>query len=136
MGTEQSTTRRVNFEDIKKSKQNGYVLINTLPSNQQTCLIKNTVPSDKEVQVVEKAIKENIVIIIYGYNSNDPAIYKKYNQLVGLGHTKTFLYCGGLFEWLLLQDIYGKDEFNTTINQLDILKYKPDSDLNKLLIKN
>jgi len=30
-----------------------------------------------------------------------------------------------LFEWLLLQDIYGYDEFPTTIKVLDILKYKP-----------
>ena len=29
-----------------------------------------------------------------------------------------------MFEWLLLQDIYGDDEFPTTTKELDILKYK------------
>jgi len=35
------------------------------------------------------------------------------------------MYTGGLFEWLLLQDIYGKTEFPTTTNIIDLLKYKP-----------
>ena len=30
-----------------------------------------------------------------------------------------------MFEWLLLQDIYGNDDFKTTQEELDILKYKP-----------
>ena len=30
-----------------------------------------------------------------------------------------------MFEWLLLQDIYGNDNFPTTSKDLDILKYKP-----------
>ena len=34
-------------------------------------------------------------------------------------------YPGGVFEWLLLQDIYGNDNFPTTKKELDILKYKP-----------
>jgi hypothetical protein len=36
-----------------------------------------------------------------------------------------YLYVGGLFEWMLLQDIYGKEEFPTTTKVLDILRYKP-----------
>jgi hypothetical protein len=35
------------------------------------------------------------------------------------------MYLGGMFEWMLLQDIYGRDEFPTTSKVLDILKYKP-----------
>jgi len=35
------------------------------------------------------------------------------------------IYPGGIFEWLLLQDIYGDDMFKTTSKELDILKYKP-----------
>ena len=30
-----------------------------------------------------------------------------------------------MFEWLLLQDIYGTKEFPTTKKELEILKYKP-----------
>tara|TARA_E500000178_G_scaffold335607_1_gene372685 strand:- start:10824 stop:11234 length:411 start_codon:yes stop_codon:yes gene_type:complete len=136
MGNEQSSINKVNFEDIKKVEKNDYILINTLHANNQQCLITNTIPIDKEVYIVEKAIKEKKIIIIYGKNTNDYTIYKKYNQLVSMGHKNTYLYCGGLFEWLLLQDIYGNEQFKTTSRELDILKYKPDSDLNKLLIKN
>jgi len=51
-------------------------------------------------------------------------VYKKYDQLVKLGFSNVFIYLGGLFEWLMLQDIYGYDEFPTTKKELDILKYK------------
>jgi hypothetical protein len=52
-------------------------------------------------------------------------IYKKYNQFLSLGFFKVYLYLGGMFEWLLLQDIYGNKEFPTSNRQLDLLKYKP-----------
>ena len=75
-------------------------------------------------------------IIIYGKNCNDDSVYKKYNQFIDLGFTNVYLYLGGLFEWLLLQDIYGKDMFKTTSNELDIIKYKSNSILDKKLILN
>ena len=44
-----------------------------------------------------------------------------------IGFKNVFIYNGGLFEWLLLQDIYGEDNFPTTKHILDILKYKPNN---------
>ena len=73
---------------------------------------------------------KNIHIIIYGKNSNDEKIYKKYQQLLTLGFYNVYIYMGGMFEWLLLQDIYGSTEFPTTSKELDILKYKPSCLLN------
>ena len=67
------------------------------------------------------------LFIIYGKNSNDNTIYNRYKQLLELGFTNIYLYIGGLFEWLCLQDIYGDDEFQTTKKELDILKFKPKS---------
>ena len=64
--------------------------------------------------------------IVYGRNANDGTAEIKCKQLETLGFSNVYLYSGGLFEWLLLQDIYGKEEFPTTSLQLDILKYKPD----------
>ena len=64
-------------------------------------------------------------IIVYGKHSNDDKILLKYNQLVSLGFINVYMYSGGLFEWLLLQDIYGDEEFPTTKKDIDILKYKP-----------
>ena len=73
-------------------------------------------------------------IIIYGKNCNCNKIYDKYHQIKKMGFINVYLYPGGLFEWLLLQDIYGADEFPTTIKELDILKYKPDNIINNFLL--
>ena len=68
---------------------------------------------------------KKIHIIVYGKNNTDDTAEKKYQQLIDLGFSNVYLYYGGLFEWLLLQDIYGETEFPTTKKVLDILKYKP-----------
>ena len=64
-------------------------------------------------------IRENLSL---GINKID---IKKYLKLMELGFTNIYIYAGGLFEWLCLQDIYGEDEFPTTIKELDVLKFKP-----------
>jgi hypothetical protein len=52
-------------------------------------------------------------------------VERKQMQLKKMGFRNVFVYLGGLFEWLLLQDIYGKLEFPTTSKQTDLLQYKP-----------
>jgi hypothetical protein len=74
-------------------------------------------------------------IIVYGRNCNDNKLYTKYNQLTTLGFYNVYVYAGGLFEWLMLQDIYGAKEFPTTKKELDIIKYKPNKVLNIQLLK-
>jgi hypothetical protein len=104
----------------------GYVLINTLPLNQQECLIPTTVLASDEETIINKHLNnknKNIKIIIYGKNCCDSKLNQKYVQLQGLGFSNIYIYVGGMFEWLLLQDIYGQCEFPTTSKQLDILKY-------------
>ena len=115
-----------------------YLLMSTLPLSEQICLISNTLTPQKEETLMNRYLNsnKNIRIIIYGRNSNDETIYKKYNQLINLGFTNVYLYLGGIFEWLLLQDIYGFDDFPTTTRQLDILKYKPNQKLNISYIEN
>lgn len=139
MGTSQSI-QKVSFEDVLYATQNynSYLLINTLNINEQQCLIKNTVQIEKEELLINELLKtsnKNIKIIIYGKNCNDESIYKKYDQLIGLGFKHVYLYLGGLFEWLMLQDIYGNEDFVTTKKELDILKYKPNKTLNIHLIE-
>lgn len=139
MGNSQSI-QKVNFEDIQYSIKNNenHILINTLNENEQDCLILNTIRASQEESMINQLIKienKNIKIIIYGKNSNDERIYKKYNQLISLGFYNVFLYVGGLFEWFLLQDIYGNSEFPTTKKELDILKYKPNKLLNISLLE-
>ena len=138
MGNTQSA-RKVNYEDIQYVIKNAesHILINTLNENEQTCLIQNTICIQKEVELINKLIQngqKHIKIIIYGRNCNDEKIYTKYNQLVSLGFYDVFIYTGGLFEWLMLQDIYGDKEFLTTKKEIDFLKYKPNKLLNINLI--
>jgi rhodanese-related sulfurtransferase len=139
MGNSQSI-QKINFEDMQTAYKNPeiYLLMNTLPLSEQICLISNTLSPQKEETLMNRYLNsnKNIRIIIYGRNSNDETIYKKYNQLINLGFTNVYLYLGGIFEWLLLQDIYGFDDFPTTTRQLDILKYKPNQKLNISYIEN
>ena len=122
------SVKRINFEDmqIACSNHNNYLIINTLDINNQSCLIKNTILPLKEVDLLNTYLTKDkdINIIIYGLNASDENVYKKYEQLAKLGFYNIYIYAGGLFEWLLLQDIYGEDDFPTTKKELDLLKFK------------
>ena len=137
MGNSQSIPK-INFEDVQTASKHPelYLLINTLAIYEQDCLIINSIHASQEEVVINKhlKLKSNVPIIIYGKNSNDDALYRKYQQLLQLGFSNVYLYLGGLFEWLLLQDVYGAIDFPTTTQQLDILKYKPNQRLHVGLI--
>ena len=126
-------TRKVSFEDIQwLIKEKKYLLINTLSDIEQKCLIKGTIPINKEVETINHCLnKTEINIVVYGKNTNDTSVIKKYNQLIQLGFGKVYIYSGGLFEWLCLQDIYGKTSFPTIGEELDILKYRALPEINK-----
>jgi len=122
---------KISFEDLQFAINNhqNYIIINTLPLNEQTCLIKNTISCQTEEKIVNDFIQKyeyrKPKFIVYGKNSSDITAETKCKQLLDLGFTNVYIYTGGMFEWLLLQDIYGKNEFPTTSKMLDILKYKP-----------
>jgi rhodanese-related sulfurtransferase len=128
--------RNINFEDLQYALQHSSpapaqphqqsLIINTLEALNQKCLIKGTLPAQEEEQVLNTHLEKNkkIQIIIYGMNASDYSIGKKYEQLAALGFSNVYIYAGGLFEWLLLQDIYGKEQFSTTTKEPDLLKYK------------
>jgi hypothetical protein len=139
MGNSQSR-QKINFEDIQYVIKNSrsHLLINTLNDTEQDCLIINTINIKNEEMTINKLLQignKNINIIIYGRNCNDEKIYSKYNQLNSLGFYNVYVYVGGLFEWLMLQDIYGDTEFPTTKKELDFLKYKPNKILNIQLLE-
>ena len=146
---------KINYEDVQdackhalNNKTNNnwkkYAIINTMDKSWQSCLIQSTVPIQEEEETINGILNNNnkysnsnsndITVIVYGTNSNDETVYSKYEQLVKLGIKNVFIYTGGIFEWLLLQDIYGCDLFPTTSRELDILKYKPRKQLNVLYI--
>jgi hypothetical protein len=138
MGNTQSI-KKIGFEDMQIAIKNPeiYLIINTLPISEQSCLIMNTINIEQEEAIINKYMHENkgIRIVIYGKNCNDELVNKKYQQLLSIGFYNIFVYSGGLFEWLLLQDIYGFDLFPTNKKELDLLKFKPHSILNISLIE-
>lgn len=135
MGNQVSLVPKVSYEDIQmvvyrnSHIQHSTLLINTLPPSLQHCLIKTTVDIRFEERVINALIHKNpdIMIIVYGKNSNDITILHKYDQLVKLGFTNVHIYTGGIFEWMLLHEIYGKDLFKITKYEIDILRYRPKS---------
>lgn len=122
--------KKVGFEDVKYVlKTIDTILINTLTPNEQTCLIENTLPANDEERVINQLIENSKAstkrVVVYGRNSCDSSVQTKCKQLQSLGFDNVYMYVGGLFEWLLLQDIYGEKEFPTTSKTIDILKYRP-----------
>jgi hypothetical protein len=130
-----SHIKKIGFEDMKTAcdDKNQYIIINTMDHDEQHCLIKNTINIHHEEKIINEIIDNYEIkkkkIIIYGKNCQDNSVENKSKQLYNLGFSQIYIYNGGLFEWLLLQDIYGFDEFKTTSNVIDLLKYKP----NKIL---
>jgi hypothetical protein len=139
MGNTMSTTT-INFEDMQFAinDQTKSLIINTLDAHQQGCLIAGTLNIETEIEILNIQMKKNIDvrIIIYGMNATDKTCQKKYEQLSKLGFYNVFIYPGGLFEWLLLQDIYGAELFPTTAAKVDLLKYKGRRQLNIKLLEH
>ena len=130
MGNAKSVPK-IGFEDLQHAIKQNNIIINTLINSKQECLIDKTIPYNKEEQEINNLLKNNksATIIIYGENCTDDTVYKKYKQLTDLGFTNIYIYPGGLFEWLLLQDIYGEEPFPTTSYELEHLKFSPPTTL-------
>jgi len=137
MGNSMSVTPTITFEDLQSAicDKEKTLIINTLDANMQSCLIAGTLNIETEVEVLNALMKKNteVRIIVYGMNSTDNTPQKKYEQLMKLGFYNVFIYRSGLFEWLLLQDIYGAELFPTTAAKVDLLKYKGRRQLNTTL---
>jgi rhodanese-related sulfurtransferase len=127
---------RVGFDDVllALNQPDKYILINTLPLDQQHCLVEGTLPYHQEERVMNDLLgaydMTSKTILVYGKHGVDSTAEKKCRQIQKLGFTEVYWYVGGLFEWILLQDIFGRDEFPTTTPpNRDILSYKPLSTL-------
>lgn len=129
MGNAESQIKTANFDNIKYDK---HILIHVMDENDQSLLIKGTLTIENEIETMNSVLsaskQRETRIIIYGKNTDDYGqIIKRYKQLCGLGFDAC-VYFGGLFEWLLLQEIYGISEFPIEKRgsaQVDVLKYAP-----------
>ena len=126
-----------NYISIKED----IIIIHTLDTSHEDNIIKHTLNSQQETIRINTILNtnKNTTICIYGKNHTDEKVENKYNQLRELGFTNVFVYSGGLFEWLMLQELYGKEMFptsthsNSTKKEDDVLQYilknKPRSNL-------
>ena len=120
---------KIGFEDIMDTvlkNSHAFTLINTLPPTEQDCLITGTLSAFSEESVMNQLISSNKShhIVVYGRNSTDPTLIKKYEQLTKFGFVNVHVYLGGIFEWLLLQEVYGSESFPTTSKCSDLYKYR------------
>jgi len=143
---------KIGFEDIKSAiislsnillnSSAEYLIINTMPINFQNCLIKGTINALAEESIINSVLDKyemkRTKVILYGLNSTDETVDKKAAQLNSLGFSEIYIYSGGMFEWLLLQELYCQSEFPTTssIKTADIIKYRPPKRLGTLMIGN
>lgn len=118
-------SRNIDTITYEKIQQDNYILITTLTEIE--CHIQNTLTPSKEVEYINFCILKNKQenIVIYGKHYLDSSIYMQYNKLKSLGFDNIYIYPGGIFEWLLLQEVYGLELFPTNKIEKDILKYKP-----------
>jgi rhodanese-related sulfurtransferase len=110
----------------QKNNQNDIILINTLPITRQDCLIKGTLKAIVEVEYMNKLLKtnKNKEIVVYGIHHTDKSVIQKYNQLKKLGFTNVHIYFGGMYEWLLLQEVFDTTNFQTDGIVKNIVDYK------------
>jgi hypothetical protein len=129
-GENSTKINKANFEDVQYAMKHPkeFIIINTLSSLEQDCLILGTITAYQEENTINELVNRIDIpdkrIIIYGRNASDCSPETKYKQLYKLGIPEISIYAGGLFEWLLLQDIYGYKTFPTTKKNADILAYK------------
>jgi len=138
----QQQQRRVGFDDVLLAvrEPETYMVINTLPAHEQSCLICSTVSIAEEELLINQLISSykhhHKTVILYGKNGADTSVDRKYQQLTGLGFRNVFVYAGGMLEWMLLQDAFGKDEFPTTSVLLDLLRFQAPSCLKLPRLQN
>ena len=124
---------KITLEDMQwiTIRQDKYIIINTLSAEYQECLIPGTIPVEKEESIINEMINRFDIpdkpIVIYGKNAYDESPEKKYQQLKSLGIQEIYIYSGGMLEWLLLNDVYGSNEFPIVSLKKtpDIWKYRP-----------
>tara|TARA_Y100000748_G_scaffold303727_1_gene309857 strand:+ start:2960 stop:3376 length:417 start_codon:yes stop_codon:yes gene_type:complete len=115
-------------QDIVMKNTNA-LLVCTLDKKNEQYAIEKTIAIENEENVINNMMKKrqhDLIIVIYGENMYDDTVIKKYTQLKKIGFKNCYIYFGGLFEWFLLQDVYGQEVFPTMSTPMNgCLSFKP-----------
>lgn len=109
------------------------ILISTLPEDTQGCLIPQTVACHDEERwindVLERKKQGLYTVIVYGANHLDATVDRKCAQMRTMGFRSVHAYLGGMFEWLLLHEVFGEENFPVAQPSRsgvpDILAFRP-----------
>lgn len=131
MGTTQSSPNFANYGMMQNAINTGKTIIHIMDVADELILIKGTLKAHQEVDQINNWLSNNTFhndIYIYGYSNADfNKLLQRQKQLHGLGFKHVYIYFGGMFEWLLLRDVFGETEFllDGVIKGavVDILKY-------------
>jgi hypothetical protein len=131
--------KSIGFDDMLHciKSPSKYAIIHTMSASENILIYGTLTAAEEEVFINEclsSYSDKPKTIVLYGRNSCDESPLKKRAQLMSLGIGDVYIYAGGMFEWILLQDIYGKDEFKTTREVADLLAYRPLAKINKHLV--
>jgi len=126
--------RSIGFDDLLYCIRNPakYAIIHTMSATEGVLIGGTLSVTEEEAFINEylsKYVENQKTIVLYGRNGCDDSPIKKRAQLLSLGISDVYVYAGGLFEWVLLQDIYGVNEFPTTAVVVDIIAYRPPAKL-------
>jgi len=111
------TYKKINVEEMQTILRTPekYIIIHTLTSEYQDYIIPGTVQDTREESVINEMLTRIDIpdkpIVIYGKNARDETPETKTKQLKSLGLHDLSIYSGGMFEWLLLNEVYGDTEF-------------------------
>lgn len=133
MGNMSTIPSLATMEQIQQAiQEKNSIILNTLPLSAQSCLIASTLDASKEESTINELISRreyDRCIFIYGEHTHDlKKNWEKYTQLCQLGFQRVKVYPGGMFEWTLLQEIYGSELFPTTTFLVDLLTFSPRGD--------
>jgi len=129
----------IGFDDILVALKDKtrYIFISTMPVDMQNALIPNTIPCSDEATTINRIMDEfntaKYTLIVYGKNACDTDPSKKYEQLWNLGFSDIHIFPGGMFEYILLNDMYGEKLFpisgsngtGSPVVTVDIMTYRP-----------
>jgi hypothetical protein len=108
------TDQLVSFKTLQEMTPN-MVLIHTFKPEEQHCLIRGSLTAAKEMAMVQELMSDSttrdVMMVVYGRNYMDPKPYQQADHLRQLGFRRVYVYAGGLFEWLMLHDLYGAEAF-------------------------
>lgn len=128
MGIGQSKTYKntiLNFDDMKQAIDRGYTICHIMEEADEGIIIKNTLSVKDEIKKINDFLQNDQLdgmIVLYGRNYTDiDKLAQRQKQLNSLGFMRVFIYVGGLYEWVLLQNVYG-DKLFPTNRIFDILE--------------